>query len=99
MAGPGWFQEGRERFLTTDADPENFEFDMSGGAELRALFRTELHKRNPDLFTCFLGGIELRGILDGACDLPRPVGSPEIFIYRYHNLGYWNEARRGPFPM
>ena len=98
MVGPGWFREDRERFLTSDADPENFEFDMSGGAELRALFRAELHQRNPDLFACFLGGIELRGILDGACDLPRPVGSPDIFISRYHRLGYWNEARRGPFP-
>lgn len=98
MAGAGWFREDRQRFLASDADPENFEYDMSGGAELRALFRAELHKRNPDLFACFLGGIELRGIKNGACDLPRPVGSPDIFLSRYHRLGYWDEARRGAFP-
>ncbi len=98
MAGPGWFKEDRQRFLTSDADPQDFEYDMSGGAELRAFFRAELHKQNPDLFTCFFGGIELRGILNGACDLPGPVGSPHIFISRYQRLGYWNETRRGDFP-
>ncbi|KJA17531.1 hypothetical protein HYPSUDRAFT_206125 [Hypholoma sublateritium FD-334 SS-4] len=98
MAGVGWFREDRQRFLTSDVDPENFEDDVSGDAELRALFRTELHNRNPDLFACFLGGVELRGILNGACDLPRPAGSPDIFLSRYLRLGFWNEARRGPFP-
>lgn len=54
VAGVGWFEEDGERFLFGADRPNNFADDDSNSACLRAFFRTELHKRNPDLFSCFL---------------------------------------------
>ncbi|KAJ3561240.1 hypothetical protein NP233_g10315 [Leucocoprinus birnbaumii] len=100
VCGVGWFEEDEERFIIGADDPENFEHDTSSGdAELRAFFRTELYKRNPDLFTSFLGGIELRAVLHAATDYPRFFcGDSDVFINCYYRLGYWNESRRGAFP-
>lgn len=47
--------------------------------QLRAFLCTEIHWKNPDLFSCFLG-VELRAVLDPAVDNPRPVGETDIFI-------------------
>ncbi|KAJ3575684.1 hypothetical protein NP233_g939 [Leucocoprinus birnbaumii] len=98
--GVGWFEEGDQRFIFGAHNPQNFEGDTSpGDAELRAFFRTELYKRNSDLFTSFLGGIELRAVLHAATDYPRFFrGDSDLFISRYYRLGYWNEDRRGAFP-
>lgn len=99
IRGVGWFEEDRQRFIFGSDEPGNF--DEEGDPEdleLRAFFRTELHRRNPDLFTSFLGAIELRAVVQAAADDPRPVGETDIFLTRYHKLGYWKEQRRGPFP-
>jgi len=81
----GWFKEDRQRFLFGTDRPGNFADDTyPADAELRAFFRTELHKRNPVLFSCFLGGIELRAVLHAAVDDPRPLGESTIFLRLYH---------------
>ncbi|KAF7975122.1 hypothetical protein HWV62_10417 [Athelia sp. TMB] len=99
VCGAGWFEEDSQRFIIGSDDPGNFEDDDgSEDAQLRAFFRTELHRKNPDLFACFLGGVELRAVLHAAVDDPRPIGETDIFLNRYHRLGYWNEGRRGAFP-
>ncbi|KAJ3576833.1 hypothetical protein NP233_g174 [Leucocoprinus birnbaumii] len=99
VCGVGWFDEDRQRFLFGSQDPANFEEDASiGDNELRAFFRTEMYKRNPDLFACFFGGVELRAVLHAAQDDPRPYGKTNIFLDKYHELGFWKEERRGPFP-
>ncbi|KAJ3567085.1 hypothetical protein NP233_g6601 [Leucocoprinus birnbaumii] len=96
--GVGWFDEDGERFLFGADDPANFEEDSPEDADLRAFFRTQMYRRNPDLFSCFFGGIELRAVLHAAADYPRPAGNTDIFLGQYHKLGYWNEDRRGAFP-
>ena len=98
VCGVGWFDEDRQRFIFGSDDPGDFEDDSSEDEHLRAFFRTELYKRDPDLFTSFLGGSELRAVLHAAVDDPRPTGETDIFLSRYHRLGYWNEERRGHFP-
>jgi Phosphotransferase enzyme family len=100
ICGVGWFKEDRERFIFGSADPGNFEDDNNPEDEqLRAFFRTELYKRNSDLFASFLRGSELRAVVHAAADEPRPIGETNIFLLdRYHRLGYWNEERRGRFP-
>ncbi|KIM36094.1 hypothetical protein M413DRAFT_31995 [Hebeloma cylindrosporum] len=99
VCGVGWFEEDHHRFMIGAQDPENFEEETDpADVELRAFFRTELHKRNPTLFTCFLGGVELRAVLHAAVDAPRPEGETNIFLGRYQRQGCWNEDRRGPFP-
>jgi hypothetical protein len=99
VCGVGWFKEDRQRFLFGADCPGNFADDTyPEDAELRAFFRTKMHKRNPDLFSCFLGGIELRAVLHAAVDDPRPIGETTIFLRRYHEQGCWKEDRRGPFP-
>ncbi|KAJ3561239.1 hypothetical protein NP233_g10314 [Leucocoprinus birnbaumii] len=100
ICGVGWFEEDGERFIIGADDPQNFEGDTSpGDAELRAFFRTELCRRNPDLFTSFLGGIELRAVLHAATDYPRLAnGESDVFLRQYHELRYWNKDRRGAFP-
>ena len=40
-------------FSNDESDPLNSSLDGC----LCAFFRTQLHKRNPDLFFCFLGGV------------------------------------------
>ncbi|KJA18344.1 hypothetical protein HYPSUDRAFT_69992 [Hypholoma sublateritium FD-334 SS-4] len=100
LRGIGWFDEERQRFIW-DAyfDPLNFETDTHAyDATLRAFFRSQMYKRNPDLFYCFLGGIELRAILQAAADRPAPQGVSKDFLDRYYELGYWETGRRGPFP-
>ncbi|KAJ3793056.1 hypothetical protein GGU11DRAFT_801172 [Lentinula aff. detonsa] len=62
--------------------------------QLRAFIRHHLHKKNPDLFSCFVGGPELRAVLHAAVDDPSPIGETDIFLCRYHDLGYWKEGRR-----
>src|SRR6266576_6860070 len=48
VCGVGWFKEDRQRFLFGTDRPGNFSDDTyPEDAELRAFFRTELHKRNP----------------------------------------------------
>lgn len=80
-------------------DPDTFEDDSDPeDVQLRAFFRTELHRRNPELFLCFLGGVELSAVLHAALDDPRPWGETDTFLHRYYRLGYWNEDRRGAFP-
>lgn len=100
LRGIGWFEEERQRFIWgAYFDPENFEADTHAyDATLRAFFRTQMYKRNPDLFYCFLGGIELRAILQATSDRPAPKGAPKQFLDRYYELGYWESGRRGPFP-
>ena len=99
VCGVGWFEEDNQRFIIGSDDPENFSEDTDPeDMELRAFFRTELHKKNPNLFSCFLGGVELRTVLHAAVDAPRPEGETDIFLNRYHRLGYWKEDRRGAFP-
>ena len=99
VRGVGWFYEDSDRFIFGSNEPENFSEDTNPeDVELRAFFRTELHKKNPDLFSCFLGGVELRAVLHAAADYPLPVGETNIFLSKYHRLGYWKEDRRGPFP-
>ena len=99
VCGVGWFEEDNHRFIIGSSDPENFSEDTDPeDMELRAFFRTELHKKNPILFSCFLGGVELRAVLHAAVDSPRPEGETDIFLNRYHRLGYWKEDRRGAFP-
>ncbi|KDR68405.1 hypothetical protein GALMADRAFT_146362 [Galerina marginata CBS 339.88] len=99
VCGAGWFGEDRQRFLIGADDPENFEDDTEPqDAELRAYFRTEMYRRNPDLFSSFLGGIELRAVLHAAGDDPRPEGNSDIFLSLYHRRGWWKEVRRGAFP-
>ena len=99
VCGVGWFEEDNHRFIFGSRDPENFSEDSDPeDMELRAFFRTELHKKNPNLFSCFFGGAELRAVLHAATDYPRPVGETDIFLNRYHRLGYWKEDCRGDFP-
>jgi hypothetical protein len=99
ICGVGWFEEDRQRFIIGADDPENFDEDNNPeDAELRAFFRTELYRRDPDLFSSFLGAVELRAVLHAATDEPRPVGETDIFLTRYHKLGYWKKQRRGSFP-
>ncbi|KZP03498.1 hypothetical protein FIBSPDRAFT_844921, partial [Athelia psychrophila] len=99
VCGVGWFEEDSQRFIIGSDDPGNFEDDTEPeDVELRAFFRTELHRKNPDLFSSFLGGIELRAVLLAAGDDPRPLGETDIFLSRYHRLGCWQEDRRGAFP-
>jgi hypothetical protein len=66
---------------------------------LRAFFRIELYKQNPDLFSCFLGGVQMRALLHAATDLSRPVGGSEIFLRLYEEAGYWDRTRCDPFPF
>ena len=97
--GVGWLQEDRQRFIFGSDVPGNFEKDNNSEDEqLRAFFRTELYKRNSDLFTSFLGGYELRAVVNAAADDPCCMGETDIFLNRYLRLGYWNEKRRGSFP-
>ena len=99
VCGVGWFEEDNHRFIFGSQDPENFSEDTNPeDMKLRAFFRTELHKKNPNLFSCFIGGVELRAVLRAAVDDPRPLGETDIFLNRYHRLGYWREDRRGAFP-
>ena len=99
ICGVGWFEEDHERFIIGSSGPGNFQEDTDPeDVRLRAFFRTELHRRNPDLFSYFFGGVELRAVLHAAVDDPRPVGETSIFLSRYHRLGYWNEDHRGAFP-
>ena len=105
VEGIGWLEEDRERFLFGADRPNNFADDNSNSSNpgpdscLRAFFRTELHKRNPDLFSCFLGGVEMRALLHAATDEPRPLGESGIFLVLYEETGCWDENRRGPFPF
>ncbi|KAF5390227.1 hypothetical protein D9757_002887 [Collybiopsis confluens] len=97
--GVCWFEEDGQRFILGMDEPGNFEDDVKPeDAILRAFFRCELNKRNPDLFSCFLGGVELQAVLHAAIDDPRPVGKSHIFLIQYYEFGYWDEARRGAFP-
>jgi hypothetical protein len=99
VCGVGWFKEDKHRFIFGASDPENFSEDTDPeDMELRAFFRTELHKKNPNLFSSFLGGVELRAVLHAAVDAPHPEGDTHTFLKRYHSLGYWREDRRGAFP-
>lgn len=105
VAGVGWLEEDRERFLFGADRPNNFVDDNSDSPNvgsdsyLRAFFRTELHKRNPDLFSSFLGGVEMRALLHAATDDPRPDGESDIFLSLYEETMCWNQSRRGPFPF
>jgi hypothetical protein len=105
VAGVGWLAEDHQRFLFGTSRPRNFANDefhsLKSGSDscLRAFFHTELHKRNPDLFSCFLGGVEMRALLHAATDQPRPVGESEIFLRLYEETGCWDKRRRGPFPF
>lgn len=83
----GWFEEDRQRFIIDSADLGNFEEDSDHkDVQLQAFFRTELHGRNPKLFSCFLRGVELCEVLHAAVNDPRPVGETHIFFSRYHRL-------------
>ncbi|KAE9390693.1 hypothetical protein BT96DRAFT_980162 [Gymnopus androsaceus JB14] len=98
VCGVRWFEEDRQRFIIGSDDPGNFEDDTDPeDVRLRAFFRTELHKRNTELYSAFVGGVELRAVVHAAVDDPRPIGETDIFLSRYYRLGYWEE-RRGPFP-
>ena len=105
VAGIGWLEEDRERFLFRADCPNNFADDNSNsqyyGSDgyLQAFFRTELHKRDQDLFSCFLGGVEMRALLHAATDEPGPEGESDIFLRLYKETGCWNESRRGLFPF
>ncbi|KAF5322601.1 hypothetical protein D9619_000270 [Psilocybe cf. subviscida] len=98
VAGVGWFMEDSERIIFGSDRPTNFENDTKDDVRLRAFFRTQLNKMDSNLFESFLGGFELRAIFDAAADYPLPDGQTDIFLWNYHELGYWNEARRGAFP-
>ncbi|KAF5336200.1 hypothetical protein D9757_015443 [Collybiopsis confluens] len=99
VAGFGWFQEDAERFIIGTNSPNNFENNVQPeDPKLRAFFHTELYCTNPDLFSCFLGGVEFRAILAVAADDPLPASKSDIFFIKYHELGYWQESRRGEFP-
>ncbi|KAJ3747084.1 kinase-like domain-containing protein [Lentinula detonsa] len=99
VTGVGWFKEDKQRFIIGSDGPGEFEDDTAPeDIQLRAFFRHHLHKKNPDLFSCFVGGAELRAVLHAAADDPSPIGETDIFLYRYHDLGYWKEGRRGAFP-
>ena len=98
VAGFGWFVEDGHRMIFGCFEPANFDGETTEDGWLRALFRTGLNKRDSDLFTSFLGGSELRAICDAGADWPAPDGQMVIFLQNYHELGYWNENRRGPFP-
>ncbi|KAF5353005.1 hypothetical protein D9757_014958 [Collybiopsis confluens] len=95
--GVGWFEEDHHRFLHGGKNPENFEDDTDSDLQLHAFFCRELYQKNPDLFYCFFGGVELRATFQAAADSPRPVGKSHIYLEKYHHLGYWAE-RRGDFP-
>jgi hypothetical protein len=102
VAGVGWLEEDRERFLFGADHPNDFADDNSDSGSdgyLRAFFRTELHKRNPDLLSCFLGGVEMRALLHAATDDPRPEGESDIFLSLYEETGCWSQSRRGSFPF
>ena len=105
MAGVGWLEEDRERFLFGADCPNNFADDNSNsqyyGSDgyLQAFFRTELHKWNQDLFSRFLGGVEMRALLHAATDESRPEGKSNIFLRLYKETGCWNESRHGLFPF
>jgi hypothetical protein len=104
VAGVGWLAEDRQRFLFGTDRPDDFSHDNNSSTSrsdgcLRAFFRTELYKRNPDLFSCFLGGVEMRALMHAATDQPRPVGESDIFLSLYKETGCWNESRRGAFPF
>jgi hypothetical protein len=96
--GVGWLDEDCERHLFEYDEPTLFAKDGPSDHRLRAFFRTELHKRNPDLFSCFLGAVEMRAILHAATLLPMPCGETRGFLSRYYETGCWDETRRGPFP-
>ncbi|KAF9480949.1 hypothetical protein BDN70DRAFT_856012 [Pholiota conissans] len=102
LYGVGWFDEDSHRFISTaggdDPAPSNFADDTPEDTKLRAFFRRELYRRNPDLFASFLGGIEMRAVMSAAADDPRPIGESDIFLRDYHDMGCWNVDRRGPFP-
>ncbi|KAJ3576832.1 hypothetical protein NP233_g175 [Leucocoprinus birnbaumii] len=88
VCGVSWFDEDRQRFLFGSQNPANFEEDAGiEDAELRAFFRTKMYKRNPDLFACFFGGIELRAVLHPAQDDPRPYGETHIFFGSVSQIG------------
>lgn len=97
VSGVGWFDEDIERFVFGDGDPGNFERDTPRDTNLRAYFRRALQDRNPHLFSSF-SSVELRAVLHAAGDPPTPIGYTDIFLSQYHDMGYWNEGRRGPFP-
>ena len=84
VAGVGWLEEDRERFLFGADRPSDFADDNSDSQNqgsdgyLSSFFRTELHKRNPDLFSRFLGGVEKCALLHAATDEPRPEGESDI---------------------
>ncbi|KAG5651991.1 hypothetical protein H0H81_006673 [Sphagnurus paluster] len=94
VCGVGWFEEDRQQFIIGSDEPRNFDDDTAP----EDTFRTELHRRNPDLFSCFLGAVELCAVLHAAVDDPRPLGETDIFLNRYYRLGYWKADRRGAFP-
>ncbi|KAJ3979866.1 hypothetical protein F5890DRAFT_1478197, partial [Lentinula detonsa] len=99
VLGVGWFKEDDQRFIIGSNGPGEFKDDTAPeDIQLRAFFRHHLQKKNPDLFSCFVGGAELRAVLHAAVDSPRPVGETDIFLNRYHKLGYWKEGHRGAFP-
>ncbi|KAE9395298.1 hypothetical protein BT96DRAFT_885800 [Gymnopus androsaceus JB14] len=109
VRGVGWFEEGRQRFIFGSDPPGDFKDDIDPeDVRLRAFFRTELHKRNPELYSAFVGGVELRAVVHAAADDPRPIGETDIFLSRYYRYElprkegkkerYWEERRRGPFP-
>lgn len=39
-----------------------------------------MSRKNPDLFACFYGDVELRAVLHVAVDDPRIVGEMDIFL-------------------
>ncbi|KAE9399848.1 hypothetical protein BT96DRAFT_993646 [Gymnopus androsaceus JB14] len=93
------FNEDRQRFIIGSDPPGDFKDDTDPeDVRLRVFFRTELHMRNPELYSAFVGGVELRAVVHAAVDDPRPIGETDIFLSRYYRLGYWEERRRGPFP-
>ncbi|KAJ3788224.1 kinase-like domain-containing protein [Lentinula aff. detonsa] len=99
VLGVEWFKEDDQRFLIGSNGPGEFKDDTAPeDIQLRAFFRHHLHRKNPDLFSCFVGGAELRAVLYAAVDDPRPLGETDIFLHKYHNLGYWKEGHRGAFP-
>ena len=87
VAGVGWLTEDRERFLFGADRPNNFANDKSDPLNsrsdgcLRAYFRTQLHKRNPDLFFCFLGRVEMRAL-------------PQTNLDQRGNLEYFGDYMR-----
>jgi hypothetical protein len=105
VAGVGWLDEDREQFLFGANRPNKFANDKSNSLNsgsdsyLRALFHTEVHKRNPDLFSCFLGGVEMRAMLHAATDMSISVGESRIFLTIYGEVRCWDRSRRSPFPF